>query len=58
VSYIVKDAAPMSQTLPPQHQDRQPGLQHEMSPRPEAEMRHYQGAQRLAGKVALISVWS
>jgi NAD(P)-dependent dehydrogenase (short-subunit alcohol dehydrogenase family) len=45
----------MSETIPPQKQERQPGSQQEMEPRPRAEMAEYRGAQRLAGKVALIS---
>jgi NAD(P)-dependent dehydrogenase (short-subunit alcohol dehydrogenase family) len=45
----------MSDTVPPQRQDRQPGEQHRMEPRPRAEMADYRGAQRLAGKAALIS---
>jgi NAD(P)-dependent dehydrogenase (short-subunit alcohol dehydrogenase family) len=45
----------MSDTVPPQRQDRQPGQQHQMEPRPRAEMADYRGAQRLAGKAALIS---
>jgi len=45
----------MSDTVPPQRQDRQPGQQHQMDPRPRAEMADYRGAQRLAGKAALIS---
>jgi NAD(P)-dependent dehydrogenase (short-subunit alcohol dehydrogenase family) len=47
--------ARMSQTLPPQRQDRQPGRESEMRPQPRAEMEQYRGAQRLAGKVALVS---
>ena len=46
----------MSDTIrPPQAQRRQPGFQAEMEPHPQAEMRHYRGAGRLDGKVALIS---
>jgi NAD(P)-dependent dehydrogenase (short-subunit alcohol dehydrogenase family) len=45
----------MSQSVPPQTQPHQPGRQTEMEPRPAAEMRHYRGAGRLEGKVALIS---
>ena len=45
----------MSQTVPGQTQPRQPGREAEMEPRPQAEMRQYRGAGRLAGKVALVS---
>lgn len=45
----------MSDTVPPQRQDRQPGQQHQMDPRPRAEMADYRSAQRLASKAALIS---
>jgi NAD(P)-dependent dehydrogenase (short-subunit alcohol dehydrogenase family) len=42
-------------TLPPQHQDRQPGLEHKMNPRPESFMEDYKAAGKLEGKIALIS---
>ncbi len=46
----------MSDTLrKPQNQERQPGSEQEMEPRPQAEMRHYHGAEKLAGKIALVS---
>ncbi|MBA2754975.1 MAG: glucose 1-dehydrogenase [Chloroflexia bacterium] len=40
---------------PPQHQDRQPGLESEMTPRPRADDRTYRGSGKLSGKVALIT---
>jgi NAD(P)-dependent dehydrogenase (short-subunit alcohol dehydrogenase family) len=40
---------------PPQHQDQQPGLEHEMKPRPTAEDPSYLGSRKLEGKVALIT---
>lgn len=40
---------------PPQHQDRQPGIESEMQPRPAAEDPHYRGSGKLQGKVALIT---
>ena len=40
---------------PPQHQDRRPGLESEMRPRPEADDPKYRGSGKLAGKVALIT---
>ncbi len=41
--------------LPPQHQDRMPGLESEMSPRPIFENPEYLGSGKLNGKVALIT---
>ncbi|HJT19214.1 MAG TPA: SDR family oxidoreductase [Nitrospira sp.] len=40
---------------PPQHQDRQPGVESEMTPRPKAVDRQYRGSGKLAGKVAIIT---
>ncbi|HEX5079147.1 MAG TPA: SDR family oxidoreductase [Geminicoccaceae bacterium] len=40
---------------PAQEQDRQPGRQEAMAPKPQAEMRDYRGAGRLDGRAALIS---
>jgi len=40
---------------PPQHQDRQPGRQREMTPQPMGEARHYRPADKLRGKVAIIT---
>jgi NAD(P)-dependent dehydrogenase (short-subunit alcohol dehydrogenase family) len=45
----------MSQTMPPQRQERQPGSQQEMRPQPRSSMEDYRGADRLAGKIALVS---
>jgi NAD(P)-dependent dehydrogenase (short-subunit alcohol dehydrogenase family) len=42
-------------SLPPQHQDHQPGLEKEMTPRPESAGRSYLAAGKLKGKVALIT---
>ena len=44
-----------SNTLPPQHQDTQPGRQGDMQPPPEAEAERYRGSARLAGKVAIVT---
>ena len=44
-----------SHQQPPQHQDRQPGIESAMTPRPRAEDPSYQGSGKLQGKVALIS---
>lgn len=46
---------PEKQTLPPQHQDRQPGLEAEMRPRPQSFAENYVGAGRLRGQVALVT---
>jgi NAD(P)-dependent dehydrogenase (short-subunit alcohol dehydrogenase family) len=43
------------QTMPPQHQDRQPGIESQMTPRPRAVDRRYRGSGKLDGKVALVT---
>ena len=43
------------ETLPPQKQDRQPGIEAEMTPRPKAEDPAHRGSGKLDGKVALIT---
>lgn len=40
---------------PPQHQNTQPGIEAEMTPRPQAQDSQYQGSSKLQGKVALIT---
>jgi NAD(P)-dependent dehydrogenase (short-subunit alcohol dehydrogenase family) len=40
---------------PPQHQDRQPGLESDMTPQPQFEDSYYKGSGKLKGKVALIT---
>ncbi|MBF8163698.1 SDR family oxidoreductase [Ectopseudomonas hydrolytica] len=42
-------------TLPAQHQDRQPGLEHAMHPEPVYLSDSYRAADKLAGKVAIIT---
>jgi hypothetical protein len=42
-----------TQTLPPQHQDQQPGLEERM--RPEFVSGQYRAAAKLAGKVAIVT---
>jgi NAD(P)-dependent dehydrogenase (short-subunit alcohol dehydrogenase family) len=42
-------------SLPPQHQDQQPGLEAEMTPAPEYIRANYRGSGKLEGKVALIT---
>lgn len=43
------------QQQPPQHQDRQPGIESEMTPRPKAEDSKHRGSGKLAEKVAIIT---
>ena len=50
-----KKAGGRKGSLPPQKQERQPGLEAEMTPRPKAEDRKQRGSGKLEGKVALIS---
>src|SRR6476646_4250652 len=40
---------------PPQHQNQQPGLESEMTPRPQFDDAKYRGSGKLEGKVALIT---
>jgi NAD(P)-dependent dehydrogenase (short-subunit alcohol dehydrogenase family) len=42
-------------TPPRQKQSEQPGREHKMTPKPEAEVPHQRGTGKLAGKVAIIS---
>ncbi|NBD27474.1 SDR family oxidoreductase [Paenibacillus glycinis] len=42
-------------TFPPQHQDRQPGLEYKMVPLPISDNPHYKGSGKLAGKIAIIT---
>ncbi|MBU4611313.1 SDR family oxidoreductase [Achromobacter sp. GG226] len=42
-------------TLPPQQQDRQPGIQSEMQPRPQGDGREYLAAGKLQGRTAVIT---
>ncbi|KAE8777206.1 glucose and ribitol dehydrogenase- barley [Hordeum vulgare] len=44
-----------SQKFPPQQQDCQPGKEHAMDPRPEAIIKNYKSANKLQGKVALVT---
>src|SRR5437764_13416278 len=46
---------PKQQILPPQHQERQPGLQSEMRPRPKSQDFEYRAAGKLKDKVAIIT---
>jgi NAD(P)-dependent dehydrogenase (short-subunit alcohol dehydrogenase family) len=51
----VSKSGEKQQTLPPQTQDQQPGIESEMTPRPVADDKRRQGCSRLEGKVALIT---
>jgi NAD(P)-dependent dehydrogenase (short-subunit alcohol dehydrogenase family) len=42
-------------TLPPQKQERQPGIEAEMTPRPRAEDQAHRGSGKLQGRVAIIT---
>jgi NAD(P)-dependent dehydrogenase (short-subunit alcohol dehydrogenase family) len=52
---ILPQGGSMSEIIPPQTQDTQPGSTAEMEPRPRAEMARYRAADRLDGKVALVT---
>ncbi|QGQ99626.1 SDR family oxidoreductase [Paenibacillus psychroresistens] len=43
------------QTMPPQHQSKQPGIESEMNPKPESKNNKYKGSGKLQGKVAIIT---
>jgi NAD(P)-dependent dehydrogenase (short-subunit alcohol dehydrogenase family) len=43
------------QQFPPQQQDKQPGIEAQMTPRPEFEDRQYKGSGKLQGKAAIIT---
>ncbi len=44
-----------TETLPPQHQERQPGVEADMQPRPRDAAEDYKGAGKLRGRNALIT---
>src|SRR5438128_11775640 len=46
---------PKQEILPPQHQERQPGLQSEMRPRPKSQDFDYRAAGKLKDKVAIVT---
>src|SRR5687768_13257145 len=50
-----KSGGEKKRTKPPQHQERQPGIESEMRPRPRADDPDYRGSGKLAGKVAVIT---
>jgi len=45
----------MTHDLPPQHQDQQPGFEYAMKPRPIDEDEKYKSAEKLTGKIAIIT---
>jgi NAD(P)-dependent dehydrogenase (short-subunit alcohol dehydrogenase family) len=56
--FIQSKGMPMAQqasSIPPQHQDRQPGLEQPMRPRPASSAANYVGSGKLRDKVALIT---
>jgi NAD(P)-dependent dehydrogenase (short-subunit alcohol dehydrogenase family) len=53
--HVMSQQEKQKQTLPPQHQDQQPGIESEMTPRPKFENRKYKGSDKLLNKVALIT---
>jgi NAD(P)-dependent dehydrogenase (short-subunit alcohol dehydrogenase family) len=44
-----------TQTFPPQHQNQQPGVESQMTPRPQSEDSTYRAAGKLIGKTAVIT---
>jgi NAD(P)-dependent dehydrogenase (short-subunit alcohol dehydrogenase family) len=40
---------------PPQHQEKQPGIEQEMTPRPQDRMEHWKASGKLQGKTALVT---
>lgn len=52
---IMSSEEKSEQTLPPQHQEKQPGIESEMTPRPEFKSPAYQAAGKLKDKVAVIT---
>src|SRR3954447_16459746 len=40
---------------PPQHQERRPGLESEMTPKPKSEEHSYKGSGKLSERVALVT---
>lgn len=45
----------MNEKFPPQHQERQPGREHDMHPRPEVIRDDYRGSDKLRDKVAIVT---
>lgn len=45
----------LEQTLPPQHQNQQPGIESVMEPKPKSVDSTYKGSGKLQGKVAIVT---
>jgi len=52
---VMSNQNKQGQGQPPQHQDRQPGLESDMNPQPEYLDPNYTGSGKLQGKVALVT---
>jgi NAD(P)-dependent dehydrogenase (short-subunit alcohol dehydrogenase family) len=52
---MAQKTSPKRRLRPPQHQNRQPGIEFKMKPRPQAEAPAYQGSGKLRDRVALIT---
>jgi NAD(P)-dependent dehydrogenase (short-subunit alcohol dehydrogenase family) len=52
---MVAKTKPKRRLRPPQHQNRQPGIESKMRPLPEAIRPEYRGSGKLAGRVAIIT---
>ena len=52
---MASDYEAQQEQRPAQHQERQPGREHEMTPRPASDAAGYRAAGKLIGKVALIT---
>ena len=51
----MSDQQEKKQTFPPQHQEKQPGVQSEMRPEPQTDNPNYRPGGKLKGKVAVIT---
>lgn len=52
---MAQKQAPQRNLRPPQHQNRQPGLESEMTPRPQFEDKATRGSGKLQGQIAIIT---
>src|SRR5215510_13870875 len=52
---MAQKTSPKRRLRPPQHQNRQPGIESKMKPRPQAEDPAYRGSGKLQDRVAIIS---
>ena len=51
----MSDEATVAEQIPPQHQDRQPGHETAMRPKPQDDMKDYRGSGKLSGQVAIVT---